>query len=154
MRDSHGKHKVSLLFIGGTGRSGTTIVGDLLDAHHAIIKSSPTELKFISNPQGLLDVIFGARTYPEKTERQVSRAHVRTYRRHRAKKIERFNIAYLKLSERFWSQWWQIDAPEPHGPGISAGYSRAFIEAALLKFKRGAANPIKAGRKLIDHLVS
>ncbi len=154
MRDSHGSHKVSLIFIGGTGRSGTTIVGDLLDAHSAIVKSSPTELKFVSNPQGLLDAVFGARTYPEKQERKVSRLHLRTYRKHKARELEKFHGRFEKMEERFWSQWWDIDAPEPHGPGLIANYSRAEIEDTFAKFKKGGSKPKKAGKRLIDRIIA
>ena len=38
------------IFIGGTGRSGTTIVGDLLNEHPEVRTSLPTEIKFLSNP--------------------------------------------------------------------------------------------------------
>ena len=52
-----------LVFIGGTGRSGTHIVSYLLDRHsrfHAI----PIECRFHCNPNGLADVVMG-RAAPE-----------------------------------------------------------------------------------------
>jgi len=154
MRNSHRSHKVNLLFIGGTGRSGTTIVGDLLDSHQSIIKSSPTELKFIANPQGLLDVLFGPRTYPEKPEPHVSPIHIRTYRRQKVRALEKFLERCEKMEERFWSQWWEIDAPEPLGPGLIANYSRAEVEETFAKFKKGGSKPKKAGKQLIDWIIS
>ena len=36
------------IFIGGTGRSGTTIVGDLLNEHPEVRTSLPTEIRFIN----------------------------------------------------------------------------------------------------------
>ncbi len=45
-----------LLFIGGTGRSGTTIAGKLLSRHERIILAKPTEIKFLTSGNGLLDL--------------------------------------------------------------------------------------------------
>jgi hypothetical protein len=52
------------VFVGGTGRSGTTVLGHLIGAHpaYAVI---PVESKFISGPGGLCDLVTGKTTYPE-----------------------------------------------------------------------------------------
>ena len=52
-------HKVTPVFVGGTGRSGTTVMGDLLGKHPDVRTSTPIEIKFLSNRSGLLDVVFG-----------------------------------------------------------------------------------------------
>ena len=51
--------KVIPVFVGGTGRSGTTVVGDLLGNHSKIRTSTPIEIKFLTNKSGLVDVVFG-----------------------------------------------------------------------------------------------
>ena len=53
-----------VLFVGGTGRSGTTVLGRLLGAHpdYAMV---PSESKFISGPGGLCDLARGATTLPK-----------------------------------------------------------------------------------------
>jgi hypothetical protein len=45
-----------LLFIGGTGRSGTTIAGKLLSRHRNIRLAKPVEIKFLTSGNGLLDL--------------------------------------------------------------------------------------------------
>lgn len=45
------------VFIGGTGRSGSTIVGDLLDHHPAITLTRPMEVRFITGNNGIADAL-------------------------------------------------------------------------------------------------
>jgi hypothetical protein len=47
-----------LAFVGGTGRSGTHIVAELLD-HHSRFHSIPIECRFHVNPQGFPDLLEG-----------------------------------------------------------------------------------------------
>ena len=43
------------VFIGGTGRTGTTILRQVLGTHHQIVAVA-TELRIIADPDGLLDL--------------------------------------------------------------------------------------------------
>jgi hypothetical protein len=76
-------HKVTPVFVGGTGRSGTTVMGDLLGKHRDVRTSTPIEIKFLSNRSGLLDVVFGRDESPSKKIESVSIFHYRTYRKRR-----------------------------------------------------------------------
>ncbi len=53
-----------LVFVGGTGRSGTHIVSHLL-GEHSRFAAVPIECRFHSNPRGLADVVMGRAT-PEE----------------------------------------------------------------------------------------
>lgn len=53
-----------LVFVGGTGRSGTHIVARLLGAHSAL-HMVPIETRFHCNPRGLADVVTGEATVAE-----------------------------------------------------------------------------------------
>jgi hypothetical protein len=44
------------VFSGGTGRSGTTIVINLLNRHENIHSSMPREIRFLTDEAGLLDL--------------------------------------------------------------------------------------------------
>ena len=53
-----------LVFVGGTGRSGTHVVSHLL-GEHSRFAAVPIECRFHSNPRGLADVVTGRAT-PEE----------------------------------------------------------------------------------------
>jgi len=45
------------VFVGGTGRSGSTIVGELLDHHPGITLTRPMEVRFITGNNGIADAL-------------------------------------------------------------------------------------------------
>jgi hypothetical protein len=51
-------HNFSPVFIGGTGRSGTTITLNLLKRHPEFHASLPREIKFMTSRHGLLDLVY------------------------------------------------------------------------------------------------
>jgi hypothetical protein len=52
-----GRSSLNPVFVGGTGRSGSTIVGDLLDHHPAITVTIPMEVRFITGNNGIADAL-------------------------------------------------------------------------------------------------
>ncbi|NQW31749.1 MAG: sulfotransferase, partial [Actinomycetales bacterium] len=52
-----GSSSLNPVFVGGTGRSGSTIVGDLLDHHPAITVTIPMEVRFITGNNGIADAL-------------------------------------------------------------------------------------------------
>ena len=52
-----GSSSFNPVFVGGTGRSGSTIVGDLLDHHPAITVTIPMEVRFITGNNGIADAL-------------------------------------------------------------------------------------------------
>ena len=67
-----------LVFVGGTGRSGTTVLAELL-GQHSRFAAVPIECRFHCHPKGLADVVAG-RTSPEEFIRKL-----RTYWWHRVR---------------------------------------------------------------------
>jgi len=142
--------RVTPVFIGGTGRSGTTIVGELLGNHPSVYTSNPIEIKFLANRGGLLDVIFG-RLNEEKKERvPISFFNYRT----RKKRLEReYSIHGALLDEareNIWAKWWSIDAPSPHGPGLVASISEGELKKLLNSYRFGyKRDRVKRARKFM-----
>jgi hypothetical protein len=60
-----------IVFVGGTGRSGTHVVARLL-GHHSSFADVPIECRFHTNPQGFPDLLAG-RTTPEQFLRKLRR---------------------------------------------------------------------------------
>lgn len=139
------------IFIGGTGRSGTTIVGDLLNEHPEVRTSLPTEIKFLSNPGGLLDITFGRRENPDKPQHNVSILNFRTYQKRRKRDQERFG----EFFDLIWSKWWEIDAPPPHGRGLTSGIKKSKLEALLVQLKKSyRRDRVKAANQFMLGLIT
>lgn len=128
--------KVTPVFVGGTGRSGTTVVGDLLGNHSQIRTSTPIEIKFLTNKSGLVDVVFGYKSEIEKSAGKVSIFNFRTYRKRKTKEKERFAAILAEFNKFIWEKWWDIDAPPPHGRGLISGISRENLEKLLKQLER------------------
>ena len=56
--------RIRPVFVGGTGRSGTTVTAKLLGAHPAC-HALPIEVRFITDPGGLCEVAQGRTTFPQ-----------------------------------------------------------------------------------------
>lgn len=140
------------VFVGGTGRSGTTILGDLLGAHPEIALSKPTEIKFFSNAPGLIGRCFGQRN--EIAQPPISLLHPRTrylreqkVRAKRSKSLEEFK-------EIVDQRWWAIDAPAPHGPGLVEGITRSEWDALIAQLSKSfPKNPKKASANFLNRYI-
>jgi hypothetical protein len=136
MRNSLRSHRVVPVFVGGTGRSGTTVIGDLLGNHSKIRTSTPIEIKFLTNRSGLVDVVFGYNQEIEKKSGKVSILNFRTYRKRKRKEKERFARIFAEFNLFIWEKWWDIDAPPPHGRGLVSGISKVDLENLLAQLER------------------
>ena len=147
--------KTKYIFAGGTGRSGTTIIADLLNAHPAMRSSLPIELKFTTNAGGLLDLIFGSQFAPEKDLPAIPFYSVRTRNERRVREQEKYEKNLKALEEKIQSTWWDIDAPPPHGRGLCSGISIDTYKDLFAAFK---SSPHKkrqqAARDLLDGLIA
>jgi len=141
------------VFVGGTGRSGTTVVGDLLGQHEHIRTSVPIEIKFLANKSGLLQLVFGRDT-PD-IEKKIALLDLRSRLRRWKRKREKFKKIQSEFLDRIWNDWWDIDAPPPHGRGLQSGISKKELEKLLatlvseLRFNR-----VWAARRFMRNFIS
>jgi hypothetical protein len=150
MGNSKRIHSVVPVFIGGTGRSGTTVLGDLLNEHSQVRTSNPTEIKFLANRGGFLDVVFGSMNSQLENREKISIFHYRTYRQRAQKDLLQRRERFEEFSEKLWQKWWQIDAPAPHGPGLHAGIEKQDLQEILSNYSRSIKkSPIKQAREFM-----
>lgn len=155
MRKSPKYHKFVPVFVGGTGRSGTTVMGDLLGSHPNIRTSTPTEIKFLSNRLGLLDVVFGRDEDIQRSREKISIFHFRTFRKRRDRDRKRREQIWQEFESAIWSKWWDIDAPPPHGRGLVSGISRANLEKLLRSLQwQLKINRVWAGRRFMTRFIA
>ena len=148
-------HKVTPVFVGGTGRSGTTVIGDLLGKHPDVRTSTPIEIKFLSNRSGLLDVVFGRDESSNKKKESVSIFHYRTYRKRRLREKEKLASILAEFENQVWNKWWDIDAPPPHGRGLISGISRSNLEKLMTSLRRDLKiNRIWAARRFMKRFIA
>jgi hypothetical protein len=153
MKNSSRTHKVRPVFVGGTGRSGTTVMGDLLGSHEEIRTSVPIEIKFLANKSGLLHLVFGRDKSDQKEKISLLNVTGRIRQRRRAKQ------AFIKIEAEFlnriWNDWWDIDAPPPHGRGLQSGISKQRLQELLDRLIRDLRfNRVWAGRRFMRDFIS
>ena len=148
-------HAPTPVFIGGTGRSGTTVLGDLLNAHSQIRTSVPTEIKFFANRGGFLDLVFGSMESNQEDREPVSILHYRTYRQRKLTAQAQREKRFTELEAKIWDKWWKIDAVAPHGPGLHAGIDREVFANLLGKHKKKLIkNPVPAAQSFLDDFIA
>ena len=147
--------ETSPVFIGGTGRSGTTVLGDLLNEHSLVRTSDPTEIKFLANRGGFLDVIFGSMNSQIENRQKISIFHYRTYRERAQKELLQRSERFDEFANKIWEKWWEIDAPAPHGPGLHVGIDKKDLQRLLDNYSKNIKrNPIQQARKFMESFIS
>ena len=153
MKNSPHNHKVRPVFVGGTGRSGTTVMGDLLGFHEDIRTSVPIEIKFLANKSGLLQLVFGRDTAPR--QRKISVFNLRAQRIRRISEKAKFAKIQVEFLDRIWNSWWDIDAPPPHCRGLQSGISKQRLEFLINRLISNLRiNRVWAARRFMRDFIS
>jgi hypothetical protein len=92
-----------VILTGGTGRSGTTIIGKLLSRHSTIGLSKPSEIKMLTSGNGLLDLYLGRRVGRYKRLLVTDRLHLARFR------------------YRLFNDWWERDSKSGGVAGLIQG---------------------------------
>jgi Sulfotransferase family len=120
-----------LVFIGGTGRSGTHILSHLLD-YHSRFRGVPIECRFHCNPKGLADVVKG------RTEPEDFLAKLRGYWWHRVRIGDR---AYVK------AKWRALGRGRVRGLHSIVASDR--FEAAAQRFEETHSDDLRAASRTL-----
>jgi Sulfotransferase family len=143
-----------LVFIGGTGRSGTTVLAELLD-RHSRFRGVPIECRFHCNPMGLADVVGGRATTADFVRK------LRTYWWYRVRVgsrvlvpegvVGRARLAAFRLGRRL--HLWP-GAQEARVRGLHQIIARDRFEEAVAEFEAGCEGDlVQASRDLFFDLL-
>ncbi len=145
-----------LVFVGGTGRSGTTVLAELLGCHSRFL-AVPIECRFHCNPSGLADVV-GGRASPEEFVRKL-----RTYWWHRVRVGSRVivpsgvagraRLAAFRARRRLGLSGSGED--EARVRGLHQIISRDRFDGSVARFERGHRGDLAgASRELFHDLLA
>jgi hypothetical protein len=136
-----------LVFVGGTGRSGTTVLAQLLGRHSRFC-DVPIECRFHCNPSGLSDVVAG-RASPEEFVRKL-----KTYWWHRVRTgssvivpagiAGRARFGAFRVGQRLGLG---NAREEPRVRGLHQIIDRERFERAVAKFEESQANDLPAASR-------
>ena len=135
------------VFIGGTGRSGTTILLNLLNRHPDFHASMPREIKYLTSRHGLIDI---ALTRPFGIEENLKAKRNNLI----ARVLPLLGKSKLSLFEKeLLGPWWSETGKKGNQRGLVQGITREELEQALETFKSGFENDrVSASRAFFESL--
>lgn len=122
----------STVFSGGTGRSGTTVISNLLGRHPDVLPSRPHEVRFVTDPAGILDACYGLdEDAPRRATKQVTRIgrQVTGTRAQGATGAEAFRA---EVEQTWWDRTRAVEAPR----GLYLGIERETLDRLVDDFVR------------------
>ena len=139
-------YKFSPVFIGGSGRSGTTVTLNLLQRHPQFHASLPREIKFLTSRHGLLDLVY---TRPFSVEEDFhgfrNNLITRAFPLLGRNKLDFFT---KNLFNRWWSEEGKAGKPRGLVQSVTIDYVERAHEAFLKNF---SGNPAEAARELLSY---
>lgn len=148
------------VFVGGTGRSGTTVLTHLLSAGPHLERTVPTEVRFLTDSGGLLDLIAAGPRWTRAmgaagaAESRADRAFLVGVLPERVRRRLHL-VTAAEFSARMRGEWFNRDAGDGRVRGLHRGMSRRDLEAALAAFELGyPQDAVPAARQLAIDVLS
>jgi len=131
------------LFVGGSGRSGTTIAINLLNKHSEIHSSMPREVKYLTSRFGLIDLIYGRPISLEEGLTGVRNNLI-------ARALPIVGKSKIKLFQtNMRGTWWSEVGKRGKDRGLVQGITEQSRDDALDVFINGyKGQPVEAARNL------
>ena len=118
------------LFTGGSGRSGTTILLNLLKSHPQVHSSMPREIKYLTSRYGLVDINFGR---PLSIEENLPSKRNNL----RAKIFDKLGNSKKDFFIRnLNSKWWNEVGKKGKPRGLTQGISKEELVIAIANFEK------------------
>ena len=135
--------EVTPVFSGGVGRSGTTVVGRILRKNSRLFAGSPFEIKFLTEAHGLIDLVFGQRSF---LPTQISS---KGYLLAKLSTKDSIKVRYLKFKRRVNEDWWIRTNRLGQESGLHRSMSADKFKVLLDELGDSLDSPIKAARNFI-----
>jgi hypothetical protein len=116
------------LFTGGSGRSGTTIIVNLLKSHPEIHSSLPREIKYLTSRYGLVDLNFGRPIRLEEGFKGVRNNLAASINNRIGKSKEELFLTFLK------SKWWSETGKKGKPRGLVQGVTEEQLAEISSRF--------------------
>ena len=130
------------VFAGGTGRSGTTIIVNLLCRHPKFHASLPREIKYLTERKGLIDFNFNRPLSEERSLKELRNALVGKILPLLGK--SNFDI----FSSRIHGRWWSEVGKKGNQRGLIQSITQDVVDEALGQFEMNfKKDPKKASRE-------
>lgn len=137
------------LFSGGSGRSGTTVIVNLLKSHPEIHVSLPREIKYLTSRYGLVDLNFGRSMRLEEDFRGMRNNFLASANKRIGNRKEVVFLAYLK------SKWWSEEGKKGKPRGLVQGVTEEQLAEISSRFRSTyEKNLLSASRELFYDLSS
>ena len=135
-------HNFSPVFIGGSGRSGTTVTLNMLQRHPQFHASLPREIKFLTSRHGLLNLIYQR---PLSLEEDLHGLRNNLVTRVMPL-LGRNQLHYF--SQKLDGPWWSEDGKSGKPRGLIQSLSKDIVEQAHQRFMQSfKSDPTGASRE-------
>lgn len=145
------------IFVGGTRRSGSTVVGYLLGAHPQVWCTLPRELRFLTDPDGLLDLVLGrdGRLHPAlDLDGPGSSGLKARVRQLRGRGDDRRPTSPSDFERGMYGLWWNRLSPDGEPRGLHRGIPEQRLRSAMQRFDENlGSSPVPAARDLVHDLL-
>ncbi|MEZ5117203.1 MAG: sulfotransferase [Candidatus Nanopelagicales bacterium] len=142
------------IFVGGTGRSGTTVLGRLLGQHKDIALTFPMELTFFSDKGGLADTYWWSQPVDTTILSRREIAHRVRRLQYSLTKPHRWVGSPEYFVERLQSHWFKRKGPTGAPRGLHRSTSKALVEEAAAEYAATfETEPLAASRRLASRLI-
>lgn len=127
-----------LIFSGGTGRSGTTVLAKLLRTHPDVFASRPLEIRCATDSVGVLDVCLGPRRSAPASVRLLAASQ---------------RAMFAAFTSRMRGRWWERTNRLGKTSGLHRGLTVQDREALIASFRENLRHDRKrAGEKFLVEL--
>lgn len=119
------------IFTGGTGRSGTTVLGSLLGHHSQVWATLPREIRFLTDHYGLLDLAIGGTSASRLPNWYLQR----------------------KFLKKLHNEWWDRIGPDGSERGLHRGVLPSEFAAAVKQFQGDSAGLPARSQGLVHNML-